>query len=239
MWDPQWQLLLDAGYRVIRCDFRGHGDTPAPTEPFNAANDVIALLDEIGIGAGTDAGTEGVTLIGSSYGGRVAQEIAARWPDRVTTLLLLCAATRLHPPTDAIRAFGAREDELLEAGDIEGATQLNVDTFVGPAASPQTRAFIAEMQRKAFEIQIAAEDAAQSPDSDFVRNSDFDLSAISARTVVVSGDFDVDYFQSTADFLAASIPGSLRVELPWAGHLPSLEDPDRANPLILSWLTAS
>jgi pimeloyl-ACP methyl ester carboxylesterase len=229
MWEPQWQLLQDAGYRVIRCDFRGYGESPAPTEPFNAADDVIALLDHLGV--------QSATVIGSSYGGRVAQEVAARWPDRVSTLLLLCAATRLHPPTDAIRAFSEREDELLEARDIDGATQLNVDTFVGPAASPETRAFVAEMQRRAFEIQIAAEDAAQPRDSNFVRNDDFDLAAITARTTVVSGDLDVDYFQSIADFLATSIPGALRVELPWAGHLPTLEDPARANPLILQWLS--
>ncbi|MET9064505.1 alpha/beta fold hydrolase [Streptosporangium sandarakinum] len=23
MWDPQWPALLDAGYQVVRCDFRG------------------------------------------------------------------------------------------------------------------------------------------------------------------------------------------------------------------------
>jgi len=228
MWEPQWQLLQDAGYRVIRCDFRGYGESPAPTEPFNAADDVIALLDHLGV--------QTATVIGSSYGGRVAQEVAARWPDRVSTLLLLCAATRLHPPTDAIRAFGQREDELLESGDVDGATQLNVDTFVGPAASPETRAFVAEMQRQAFEIQIAADNDESAADAGPV-DHDFDLAAITARTTVVSGDLDVDYFQSIADFLATSIAGALRVELPWAGHLPTLEDPARANPLILQWLS--
>jgi 3-oxoadipate enol-lactonase len=31
MWDPQWPVLADAGYRVVRCDFRGYGETPVPT----------------------------------------------------------------------------------------------------------------------------------------------------------------------------------------------------------------
>ncbi|RZU53276.1 alpha/beta hydrolase family protein [Krasilnikovia cinnamomea] len=127
MWDPQWQILLDTGYRVVRCDFRGHGESPAPTEAFNAADDVRDLLDALQV---SDA-----ILIGSSYGGRVAQEIAARWPRRVTALVLLCAATRLHPPTEAILKFGAREQELLDAGDVEAAVALNVATFLGPAAS--------------------------------------------------------------------------------------------------------
>ncbi|GAB1641284.1 alpha/beta fold hydrolase [Krasilnikovia sp. MM14-A1259] len=228
MWDPQWSILLEAGYRAVRCDFRGHGDSPAPTGPFNAAEDVRDLLDALQV-------PEAI-LIGSSYGGRVAQEFAARWPERVAALVLLCAATRLHPPTEAILEFGSREQELLEAGDVDGAVALNVTTFLGPAASADTRAAVAAMQRSTFEIQIAADDAAQSRNSGHVRNHDVDLAAITARTVVVSGGLDVDYFRSTADHLAESIPGSTRVDLAWAGHLPSLEDPATVNPLILTWL---
>ncbi len=228
MWDPQWSVLRDAGYRVVRCDFRGHGQSPAPTEPFNAADDVCALLDGLGIGA--------AAVVGASYGGRVAQELAARWPDRVPVLVLLCAATRLHPPTPAIMEFSTREEELLAADDIAGAVELNVATLLGPAAPEATRAAVRRMQRQTFEIQRAADDAAQSRDSDFVRNADFDLSAVTARTIVVSGDHDVDYFRTTADHLAGAIPGALRVSLPWAGHLPTLEDPDTMNPLILKWL---
>jgi pimeloyl-ACP methyl ester carboxylesterase len=228
MWDPQWQMLLDAGYRLVRCDFRGHGDSPAPAGPFNAAEDVRDLLDALQV--------PNAIVIGSSYGGRVAQEIAARWPSRVTALLLLCAATRLHPPTEAIMTFGAREQELLDAGDIEAAVALNVTTFLGPAASADTRAAVAAMQRSTFDIQMAADDAAQTRYSGHARNCDFDLSAITARTVVVSGGLDVDYFRSTADHLAESIPGATRVDLAWAGHLPTLEDPVTMNPLILSWL---
>lgn len=63
--------------------------------------------------------------------------------------------------------------------------------------------------------------------------------AVTARTVVVSGDHDVDYFRTTADYLAASIPGAMQVTLPWAGHLPTLEAPARMNPLILNWLGPS
>jgi pimeloyl-ACP methyl ester carboxylesterase len=228
MWDPQWRMLTDAGYRVVRCDFRGHGQSPAPAEPFNAADDVCALLDSLGIGE--------AAIVGASYGGRVAQEIAARWPDRVTVLVLLCAATRLHPPTPAIMTFSAREEELLAAGDIAGAVELNVATLLGPAASAATRAAVTRMQRLTFEIQLAAGDAAQSRESAFVRNADFDLSAVTAHTIVVSGDHDVDYFRTTADYMAESIPGAVRLALPWAGHLPTLEAPDTMNPLILNWL---
>jgi pimeloyl-ACP methyl ester carboxylesterase len=230
MWAPQWHVLLDAGYRVVRCDFRGHGDSPASTEPFNAADDVRNLLDMLDVGH--------AALIGASYGGRVAQEVAARWPERITTLILLCAAARLHPPTEAIMAFSAREEDLLKAGDIAGAVALNVTTMLGPAASVGTRADVTAMQQRTFEVQVAAGDAAQSRYSSFVRNVDFDLSAITARTVIVSGELDLDYFRSTAHLLVESIPGAASLDLAWAGHLPTLEDPATMNPLLLTWLNA-
>jgi len=222
MWDPQWRPLIDAGLRAVRFDFRGHGDTPAPTADFSPAEDVIAAMDA--------AGLDRVGLVGASYGGRVAQEIAARWPDRVRSIALICAATRTHPSTAAIEAFAHRENELLEAGDVEAAVELNVATFLGPGAGADTRSRVAMMQRRAFDVQLAA------PDVDS-READFDLRDIAAPSIVVSGAHDLDYFQSIADMLASTIPHAQRVHLDWAGHLPSLEDPPRFAPILLDWLS--
>jgi pimeloyl-ACP methyl ester carboxylesterase len=33
MWDPQWPVLAEVGYRVMRCEFRGFGSTPVPAVP--------------------------------------------------------------------------------------------------------------------------------------------------------------------------------------------------------------
>jgi 3-oxoadipate enol-lactonase len=222
MWQRQAEVLAAAGHRVIRPDFQGFGETPAPTGPYDEATDLRELLDALGV--------EPAVLVGSSMGGRVAQEFAARWPSRVTGLLLACSATRLLPPTPDVRAFGDEEDALLHAGDVEGAVDLNVRTWVGPAASMATRAAVAEMQRRAFEVQLAAGDVSAD-------RADFDLGEITAPTLVVSGAHDLDYFGQVADLLAAQIVGARRIHLDWAGHLPSLEDPDRFDPLLLEFVT--
>ena len=221
MWDPQWDLLIDAGFRVIRPDFRGFGETPAPTSGYDEASDIRDLIDAHGI--------ERAVVVGSSFGGRAAQEFASRWPLRVTGLLLVCAATRLLPPTDDVLAFGAEEDALLDVGDLDGAVALNVRTWVGPGATESTREIVARMQRHAFEVQLPAPDVA--PERD-----DFDLGAVTAPTLVVSGAHDLDYFDRVAELLTARIAGAEHRELDWAGHLPSLEDPARFNPLLLDFL---
>jgi pimeloyl-ACP methyl ester carboxylesterase len=206
---------------VVRVDFQGHGQSPAPVVEYDNAADVIAVLDHLGL--------DRVAVVGASFGGSVGQEVAARWPDRVATLVLLCTAKRGHPPTKDIEAFGHREDELLARGALDEAVALNVRTFLGPAASDNAKALVADMQRRVFDIQLAGPDVPAS-------TVDHDLAGISARTLVVSGGHDVDYFVEIAQVVAGQIPGATWTHLDWAGHLPSIEDPDRLNPLLLDFL---
>lgn len=222
MWDPQIQPLTEAGFRVVRPDFRGYGDSPMPEAPYNDAQDVADLLDTLGV---SDA-----AVVAASGGGRVALEFAARWPSRVSALVLLNTALRGHEPSQALRAFGDQEDKLLEAGDVDGATDLNVQTWVGPEADEATRAKVREMQRHAFEVQLAGDD-----DVEPIR-FETDLGAITARTLVVAGALDLPDFPEIAAKVAENLLNAQLVELDWAGHLPSLERPDRLNPILLDFL---
>jgi 3-oxoadipate enol-lactonase len=222
MWDPQWPVFADAGYRVVRCDFRGFGATPVPHGPHDDADDILEVADKL------DAGT--VALVGASYGGKVALEIAARWPRRVAALALVCAGMPGHEPTDALRGFWQREEELIEAGDIAGAVELNVATWLGPDASEATRERVRLMQRHAFEVQLAAP-AEYEPVKVAV-----DLHAITAASLVISGAKDLPDFRLIAARLAALLPGARPVELPWAGHLPTLERPQELSEMLVVFL---
>ena len=221
MWDPQVAPLAEAGHRVVRCDFRGFGDSPAPDRSTSDADDVVELLDTLG--------ADRVAIIAASGGGRVALEIAAGRPHRVTSLALLCTARAGHEASPELRAFGAREDELLEAGDVAGATELNVGMWVGPAADQATRDRVRAMQRHAFEVQLAAAEFAP-------LRTDPDPAAITARTLLISGAHDLVDFREIAVELAGLIPGARHLELEWAGHLPSLERPGAVNPILLDHL---
>ena len=82
-------------FRVIRPDLRGFGETPMPPGAYADADDVDALLDSLGV---TDA-----AVVGSSFGGRVAMELATLHPARVSSLVLLCAAYRGLEPTESVQ----------------------------------------------------------------------------------------------------------------------------------------
>jgi pimeloyl-ACP methyl ester carboxylesterase len=49
---------------------------------------------------------------------------------------------------------------------------------------------------------------------------------------VAFGGHDLDFFADTARELARQLPDARLVELPWAGHLPSLERPDETDALV-------
>ncbi|WP_308738190.1 alpha/beta fold hydrolase [Knoellia flava] len=214
MWAPVVASLA-TDHRVVAPDLRGFGDTPLPGEAYADADDVVRLLDVLGI--------ERASVVGASFGGRVALELATRHPGRVVSLVLLCAAHRGLEVTDPVLlAFGEREDALLETGDVEGATTLNVETWAGPDMTAEVRDDLAAMQRRAFEVQLAADELDPPPQPERV---EVDPADVAAPTLVVSGAHDVQHFRDLAVLLARDIPGAVLVELDWAGHLPALERP--------------
>lgn len=72
---------------TLTLDYRGTGDSDKPDTPYSTellAQDVIAILDELGI--------DRADVYGTSMGGRVAQQLAARHPHRVGALVLGCTS---------------------------------------------------------------------------------------------------------------------------------------------------
>lgn len=217
-WDGQRAALAET-WTVLTPDFRGYGATPLPDEPFCHARDVLALLDHLEV--------ETTALVASSGGGHVALQVASAEPSRVQSLVLLCAAAGGVEPTDDMQAFARREQMLWRAGDIDAAAEHNVTTWLGPDADDAARALLREMQRHAFEVQLAAGDPG--PEEE---DLDVDLARITAPTTVVSGRHDLDFFGLVARYLTAGLPNARHVELAWAGHLPNLERPEETTTLI-------
>ena len=82
-----WEALattLKKDFKVVRFDLRGHGESPLGDEEITIdtyANDLKNLLDELDI---TKA-----NLIGFSLGGAVAMDFALKFPDSVSSLVLM------------------------------------------------------------------------------------------------------------------------------------------------------
>ena len=217
MWDAQTDALV-ADRSVLRCDFRGFGQTVLrPGSDYSHAEDVLELLDELDV--------EHYDMVGASYGGFVALQVASAAPERLQRLVLLAPAADLVEPDEALRRFWQQERDLLEAGDLDGATELNLRTWLGADADEHTREQTREMQRRAFDLQRAAGDVND-------RELEVDLTSISAATTIFVGGHDFPFFRATADALATGLAHAELVPLPWAGHLPSLERPSDTAELV-------
>jgi len=221
MWDPQWALLAER-FDAVRCDLRGSGDSRLPAERYNDADDVRRLLDHLDIAR--------PSVVAASFGGLVALELASRWPERVERLALLSSAWSGVDPDAELRRFAAEEEALLAAGDVDAAVELNVSTWLGPEASPAAHDLVRRMQRRIFDIQLAA------PEEAVAEDLNPDPGAITAPTLVVSGAHDLPHFSAIAEALAERIPRAEHRRLDWAGHLPSLERPAKMGELLIEQL---
>lgn len=235
MWEPQVGPFSAAGYQVVRYDLRGYGESTLPPGPFSHMADLRGLLEHLEI--------ERARVAGVSVGGRVALELALAHPELVEALMVVGAGLREWEWSEEIRRFGREEDELLERGEIEGAVELNLRTWVdGPFRSrdevdPGVRERVGEMQLRAFEVQLAAFQSGPppGPEDPFDPSVSERLGEIRCPALVVAGELDQPDILQIFDRLAAEIPGARKEIVPGTAHVPSMEKPAEFNELVLGF----
>jgi 3-oxoadipate enol-lactonase len=106
-------------FKVITFDSRGMGKSDKPDEPYTMktlADDTIGLMNHLN--------NDKAHVLGVSHGGRVAQEVAINYPDRVIKLVLASTNTGAEGiddlPPEVLRAFGRKErsgqSDIIYAG---------------------------------------------------------------------------------------------------------------------------
>lgn len=171
-------------------------------------------------------------LVGLSMGGYTAFEVMRAAPDRVVRLALLDTAARADTPEQTERRRGmmalardGRFDEVLEPLFLSWVhrshrTDEGLRRIVrGMAEDTGPEAFV--RQQTAIMTR---------PDS---RPS---LGAIRCPTMVLVGDGDESTPPERAAEIAEGISGSRLVTIPDAGHLTTLEQPERVTQALVEWL---
>ncbi|HET7368170.1 MAG TPA: alpha/beta fold hydrolase [Gaiella sp.] len=222
MWDPQW-AAWQTRFALSCLDLRGFGRSGPPVGAFSHAGDVLGVLDTAGI--------ERTLLVGASFGGLVALDLAAAHPERVAALVLADPPLPGHPWSEEMRGFFAAEETALEAGDLDAATEVNVEFWAGAAGEP-VRAAVREQQLDAFRLQAGAE----ADDELLTEDLPAALATLAVPALVVTGEHDKADFQAIADHLAATLPDARRAIVANAGHLPSLEQPEAFDEIVLPFL---
>jgi 3-oxoadipate enol-lactonase len=225
MWGPLMADLCDH-YQLIAPDLRGFGGSIIPARPFAYHEELGLVMDRLEI--------DQAWIVAASFGTRVAVDYCLVYPKRVAGLVLAPPVVGGFKPGQAIEDFNEEEELRLEAGDLEGATSLNVRTWLaGPHRQlsdidANLRLQVAQMQREAFQVLIPEE--AELLGTGFVALERLD--EIACPTLVLSGDKDFQAVYEHAEDVAGRIPNARFELLRGVGHLLSLENPAHFNKLV-------
>lgn len=220
--------LLTAGLRVIRPDLRGHGRSDRPDFGYHFtdhAADMIALLDRLEI--------ERTAVIGFSFGGGVAMEMAITRPDRVHALGMVAAVMPDRPFEPAFmenlrQVAGAIRSKGVAAAMAEtwSDSPLFSHSFTKPGVREAVAAIVADFPGAEFLATRRDEVSRQwkVPDR---------LSEIAIPTAVMVGEREMAGFRGYADEAASAIPGATLEIVPDCGHLLPFEAPDAVARMII------
>jgi 3-oxoadipate enol-lactonase len=225
------QLLLSAfarGVTLLAFDARGlgaSGPAPGPYDMARCAADALGLMDAVG--------WDRARVVGISFGGMVAQELAVTAPERVERLVLLCTS----PGGAGGSSYPLHELASRTAEDRAAALAGLVDDRFDPAwldAHPGDRALVA-MVADAGRDDPAGE-AGRRAQLEARRGHDVwdRLGRITAPTFVGSGRHDPIAPVANGRAIASRIPGA-ELHLYEGGHAFIAQDPT-ALPDITAFL---
>ncbi|MDO8615735.1 MAG: alpha/beta hydrolase [Dehalococcoidia bacterium] len=244
MWRQQTPGLLQAGYRVVCYDVRGHGRSMVAPGGYtwqSYAADLRDLLDRLNVERPpqADLSVGAVHLVGLSMGGGIALQFALDCPERVLSLTLVDSAL---PGFTYGEEISGRIQELVQAVRAEGVQAaferlwLTHPMFDGVRRRPESFALLREMV-SGFQAPEYREDVSTAGyEQPAIAER---LGEIAAPALVVAGENDVQDFRLIAEILAANLKNARLAVMPGCHHLPPLEDPEAFNDLLLRFLRSA
>jgi len=219
---------LAAEFEILAHDQRGLGQTGKPDVPYTMADyadDAAALLDHVG--------WDRCHVLGVSFGGMVAQELALRHPERVDRLVLACTSSGgeggASYPLHELAKLGPDEymTRVLELGDTrwaEGGSGRDDGRFAKIVEFMKKRQQIPGVEsRSKAEEEKAAAGARRQLEARLGHDTWDRLGAIQAPTLCCGGRYDGIARPQNLENLASRIPDA-RLELFEGGHGFLLED---------------
>jgi len=231
-WDG-WAPALEKNLRVLRIDIPGSGlSGPAVNHDYSDAADVarvIALLDQLGV--------QQVIMAGHSMGGRIAWNLAAAHPERVSQLVLLAP--------DGFPDPNAKSDKTYDVSPWLGLMKYSLPQWalrmggVAPAFADDSHLTPSMMQRYHDMMLAPGVRTALLERMRQTRNSDplARLQSIQVPVLLLWGAKDAFIPVSNAQDYLKAMPQAKLVTLPGVGHVLHEEAPQASVQVVRDFLS--
>lgn len=232
-WDDVVPPLNRAGYRVIRHDVRGFGQSTTEDVEFSHHADALAVLDA--------AGVERAVLVGNSKGGMIAYDTAIEAPDRVVAVVGVGAGVGgfdggMTPEEIAINEAYERVDSA-EPFDAVALTDFEVGVWLaGPLqpldrVSPQLRTRFFEM-----DLPLNEEGRVRGRQVPLDPPANDRLADLRCPVLAIAGALDFSECVAVARHLEADAPNARALIWDDVAHMIGMEQPDRLAAAIAEFV---
>jgi 3-oxoadipate enol-lactonase len=217
IWDPFLPLVCDR-LRTIRYDQRGFGRSPMWDGPYSPIEDLVSVLDTVGV--------DRAALVATSRGGAIAVATTLERRERVSALVLVGSAVTGHPlEIEGTPEQEARWERAEADGDVIQLAELDMEIWAPMGVDDELRAMFVENA----EASNAADPAVEEPSVGC-------LGTIAVPTLVVTAGRDVPALDEVGDLLAREIPDARRAVIEEADHMVQWRAPEELAHLVLDFL---
>lgn len=232
MWDEQVTLLKDS-FQIIVPDLRGYGKTSDPPEgyQFTHADDVIALMDSLGI--------DKAHVVGLSMGAYVAGDMVAMFPERLLSCVMVsgetCTFTGPGKPRTAKEIKSRKRDIAVVKRDVEAYKRRRVASLLSCCHPSNVEKIRPELTREIMDwgawqalhvtgrVYYGEQAWAQ-----LRRNKS------NVPSLIIYGESE----KCSKGYSLPFLTDAKLVNIKQCGHMVNLEQPEQFNKLLFEWITS-
>jgi 3-oxoadipate enol-lactonase len=227
LWAEQVPALLAAGYRVLRYDLRGHGGSRSDVTGYSMddlADDLVELTDALAI--------DRFHFVGLSIGGAIGMSLGIRHPTRVRSLMLCDTQSESFP--DAANHWGSRIAKLTAAGSVEVIADETMGRWLTPAYRNAQPGRWQQIRDTVAGCTVQGYTGCAQALANFHYTDR--LGGVQVPVLVACGSEDPRASPEESRRIAALFPFGRYQEFTGARHVPSVEQAESFNRVLLQWL---
>ena len=223
LWEPVVPFLAER-FRTIRTDLRFFGRSTGPAAPWSWEEDVVGVLDELGV--------DRAGLVGLSLGGRIAFDVALAHPARLWAVVGVAPGLAGHDGAPYSAEQEARYDAAEAAGDLDAAMEVDFEVWAPLGADDRIR-----------QLWRATPDANPLPDgveplAPAGSPAKERLGELAVPVLVVAAKRDPAGFREIGPLVARTAPDARHAE-PDSDHYVTPREPELVSRVLLEFLASA